>query len=362
MSEWLDIAVTWIPIVLAVGANGYLILRALEARRCLSFFCGRAWIRGQRDFRIVLGLFEPDTDINERPNQRVLVVDQVNRTMLQPSGSCEVTCTTSEEHAPMRIRHADGSQGELIPTASKAWVSHTATPQSLSEEQLTAGKCGHIVISESGGLWRYAPAATYMDLQPRWQVLVPLLSPFLSWDDTNAAKAVDDVLPFRQLKTTLHSSIDFSRKADIHDDPVLYVGSPRSIPPLELLLKKRNVAIAIEEDRVAEGKVRFVAINGKRVYELAPKKEDERVAIVGRIHRGEEAGVCSFVCGCSARITKQAGEYLAANWQDLWRRARHSNKGCKSFVAVFRMNRQQDMLPNRPELFCLKDYDTVDPA
>jgi hypothetical protein len=346
MSKWVGLAVNWIPIILAVAAYRYLLLRAIETRRCLAFFCGRPWLRGVKDFRIVVGLFEPDTDANEKPNERVLLVDQANRKILEPSGKCALSRATPDAHAPLRLTMESGSGGQLIPTASKAWVSHPVDPAALTEESKAAGRNGRLVITEDRVLWRYAPRADFMNLLSRWQRLVPLLSPVLSWDDANAAKAVNDILPDRQVRTTLHASIDFSRRDNIHDDPVLYIGEPRS----------RDVVIAIAQDRVPKGKVRYVKIEGRTVCELTPDMEDDRVAIVARIDRGKDRGVCTFVCGCSARITQQAGECLASSWKELWRRAQQDNKGRKSFLWLFRTKKDTAVLSTRPEIFPLPEH------
>jgi hypothetical protein len=360
MGKWIGLAANWIPLIVSLAANvlalAYFLLRPIETRRRLTFFCGRPWRRGVKDFRIILGLFEPDTERNERPNDRVLLVDRANRKILEPSGRCTLTGTPQDPHAPIRFTREGVPEGQLIPTASKAWVSHKEAPGALTEESKAAGRSGRVVISEDNALWRYAPESSPKGLQTRWQMLVPLFSPFLSWDDVNAAKAVADVLPDKHVRTTLHTSFDFSCRVDIHDNPVLYVGAPRSNPHLESILTSRNIVIAIAQDRVARGEARHIKIGGKVVCELTPELEDERVAVVARIHRGKDAGVCTLVCGCSARITQEAGEHLAAHWKELWRLAKQKKKGCKSFMAVLRKSKHDRAFRGRPDVIPLPEH------
>jgi hypothetical protein len=352
MREWVDIAINWIPIVLGVAAYGYLLVNALEARRRLAFFCGKPWIWRKKKFFLVMGLFEPDTEANERPNERTLLVDPEKHSIAKLPCRGTLDQPQREPHAPIQVTPEDGSQVVLLPTASKAWISHTVEPAVLTEQQLQAGKEGQLLIGPDGTLWRYEARPSYLDLQPRWQQLVPLLSGFLSWDDTNAAKAVADILPRRQVDTVLRTSIEFSGQGDADRDPVLYVGSPRSTPQLEHILASRRIEVHIEQDRIADGKTRYVQVNGKQLCSLGPEKHDDRLGVIVRIERGKEKGVCTCVFGCSARITKLTGECLARHWKVLSRLAK--NKGCDSFVAVFHTDKHKRTLPMQPDLFPLK--------
>ena len=149
-----------------------------------------------------------------------------------------------------------------------------------------------------------------------WYEVVPVYSEFLSHEDVLAAKEVALAVPERLNSQQLLSPDEYARKYKQISGPTIFIGSPRSNPPLLNVLDVLDIELRIDLDLIQnKNSQRFIRIKNH----IEPLENGcQGIAIIGRyVEKSGSANVKIFIVGDSAANTTWAAQYLAKNWQDL---------------------------------------------